>query len=59
MLTLFLRLTAIVAIAIVVIVVAAFLLKIAIVAAIIAALAVGGLFLYNLVRRRSNLPVIR
>ena len=59
MLTLFLRLTAIVAIALVVLVVAAFLLKIAILAAIVAAIAIGGLFLYNLFRRRSNLPVIR
>ncbi|HEY6449422.1 MAG TPA: hypothetical protein VIX60_01920 [Candidatus Cybelea sp.] len=58
-LALFLRLTAIVAVAIVVLVVAAFLLKLVLIAAIIAAVAVGGLFLYNLVRRRSNLPVIR
>ncbi|HVN69144.1 MAG TPA: hypothetical protein VMU38_05810 [Candidatus Binatia bacterium] len=59
MLTLFLRLTAVVAIALVVLVVAAFLLKIAVLAAIVAAIAIGGLFLYNLFRRRSNLPVIR
>ncbi|MBV8531798.1 MAG: hypothetical protein JO104_10805 [Candidatus Eremiobacteraeota bacterium] len=59
MLALFLKLTGVVAIAIVVLVVAAFLLKIAIVAAIVAAIAVGGFFLYNLIRRRSNFPVIR
>ncbi|MGA9417936.1 MAG: hypothetical protein WBV40_02220 [Candidatus Cybelea sp.] len=59
MLTLFLKLTAVVAIAIVVLVVAAFLLKIALVAAIIAAIAIGGLFLYNLIRRRTKFPAIR
>lgn len=58
-LALFLRLTAIVALAIVVLVVAGYLLKIVLVAAVIAAVAVGGLFLYNLLRRRSNSPVIR
>jgi hypothetical protein len=58
MLALFLRLTAIVAIAIVALVIAAFLLKIAIVAAIIAAIVLGGFFLYNLIRR-SRTPVIR
>jgi hypothetical protein len=59
MLALFLRLTAIVAVAIVVLFVAAFLLKIVLVAAIIAAIAVGGFFLYSLIRRRTKLPVIR
>jgi hypothetical protein len=57
-LALFLRLTAIVAIAIVALVVAAFLLKIAIVAAIIAAILVGAFFIYNLFRR-SKYPVVR
>jgi uncharacterized membrane protein required for colicin V production len=59
MLALFLRLTAIVALAIVVLVVAGFLLKVVVLAAVIAAVAIGGLFLYNLLRRRSNFPVIR
>lgn len=59
MLALFLRLTAIVAVAIVVLVVAGYLLKIVLVAAVIAALAVGGLFLYNFLRRRSSFPVRR
>ncbi len=59
MLALFLRLTAIVALAIVVLAVAGYLLKIVLLAAVIAAVAVGGLFLYNLLRRRSNFPVIR
>lgn len=59
MLALFLKLTAVVALAMVVLVVAWHLLKIILMAAVIAAVAVGGFFLYNLVRRRSNLPVIR
>jgi hypothetical protein len=56
MLALFLRLTAVVGIAIVVLVIAGFLFKIAIVAALIAAVLVGGYFIYNLFRKRSNLP---
>jgi uncharacterized membrane protein required for colicin V production len=59
MLALFLKLTALVALFIVVLLVAGFLLKIFVLAAIVAAVAVGGFFLYNLFRRRSNLPVIR
>ena len=43
-------------IAIVVLVIAGFLFKIAIVAALIAAVLVGGYFIYNLFRKRSNLP---
>jgi hypothetical protein len=58
-LSLFLRLTAIVAVAIVVLVLAGYLLKIVLIAAVIAALAVGAFFLYNLIRRRSNFPIIR
>ncbi len=58
-LALFLKLTAIVTIAIVALVVAAFLLKIAIFAAIVAAVIVGCFFLYNLVRRTKKYPVIR
>jgi hypothetical protein len=58
-LALFLKVTAIVALAIVVLVVAGFLLKIVLIAAIIAAVAVGAFLLYNLIRRRSNFPVIR
>jgi hypothetical protein len=57
-LSLFLRLTAIVALAIVALVVAGFLLKIAIIAAIVAAIGVGGFFVYNLFRR-AKYPVIR
>lgn len=58
-LSLFLRLTAIVAVAIVVLVLAGYLLKVVLIAAVIAALGVGGFFLYNLIRRRSNFPIIR
>jgi UDP-N-acetylmuramyl pentapeptide phosphotransferase/UDP-N-acetylglucosamine-1-phosphate transferase len=56
---LFIKLTAIVAIAIVVLIVAAFLLKIVLIAAVVAAICVGGFLIYNLIRRRSKLPVIR
>lgn len=59
LLALFLKLTAVVTLAIVVLVIAAFLLKIVLVAAFLAALGVAGFFLYSLIRRRSNLPVIR
>ncbi len=59
MLGLFLRLTVIVAVGIVLVIVAAFLLKIALIAAIIAAIGVAGYFLYSLIRRRSGLPIIR
>jgi hypothetical protein len=59
MLALFLKLTGILVIAIVAIVVAGFLLKIAIIAAVLAAIGVGVFFLYNLIRRRTNFPVIR
>lgn len=56
---LFLKLTALVAIAIVVFVVTGYLLKIVIVAAVIAALLLGGYWLYSAIRRRSSHPVIR
>jgi hypothetical protein len=58
LLALFLKLTAVVAIGIVVLVLAGFLLKIVLIAAIIAALGVGGFFLYSRLRR-AKLPVIR
>jgi Flp pilus assembly protein TadB len=57
--SLFLKLTAVVAIAIVVLVVTGYLLKILIVAALIAAVLLGGFFLYNFIRRRQKLPIIR
>lgn len=59
MLALFLKLTAVVTVGIVLLLIAAFLVKIAILAAIVAAIAVGGYFLYNLIRRRPKYPVIR
>ncbi len=55
----FLRITVVVAVALVALVVAAFLLKVVFVAALIAAVIFGGFFLYNLIRRRTNYPVIR
>jgi hypothetical protein len=36
-----------------------FLVPIVLIAAVIAALGLGGFFLYNAIRRRSNLPIIR
>jgi uncharacterized metal-binding protein len=51
----FVRLTLIVAALLVALVVAAFLFKLVLVAAVLAALAVGALFLYNLLRGRSRL----
>ncbi len=55
----FVRLTLLVAIGLVALFVAFLLLKVVFVAAVIAAIVVGGLFLYNLFRRRSSTPVIR
>ncbi|HUA08945.1 MAG TPA: hypothetical protein VMA98_06690 [Candidatus Acidoferrales bacterium] len=59
MLATFIRLTIFIAIAIVLVALAGWLLHIVVIAAVIAALAVGGLFLYNVIRRRSGVPVIR
>jgi hypothetical protein len=56
---LFLKLTAAIAIALVLIWIASTLIMIAFVAAIIAALAVGGILLYKMIRRRSNFPTLR
>ncbi|MEO9171224.1 MAG: hypothetical protein ABI282_10500 [Candidatus Baltobacteraceae bacterium] len=58
LLSAFLRISAIVAVAIIALVVAAFVLKIAIIAAIVAAVVLGGLFIYNRLRGRSGVPVI-
>lgn len=59
LLSTFVRLTVIVAVGLVALFVAFLLLKVVFVAAVIAAIVVGGLFLYNLIRRRSPVPVIR
>ncbi len=58
-LSIFLKLTAVVAIGIVLLVLAGFLLKIVVVAAVIAALVLGGLLIYSFFRRKRGLPVIR
>jgi len=59
MLSTFIRLTLMIAVAIVAIVLAFVVLKVVVVAAVIAAVVVGALFLYNIIRRRSRAPVIR
>ena len=59
MLATFIRLTLFIAIGIVLLALLGWLFHIIVIAAIIAALGVGGLFLYNIIRRRSGMPVIR
>jgi hypothetical protein len=59
MLATFIRLTLMIAIALVLCVVAFVVFKLVVVAAIIAALVVGGLFLYNMIRGRAKTPAIR
>lgn len=58
-LALFLKVTAAVTLAIVLLLIVGFLVKIVAVAAIVAALAVGAFLVFNFFRRRSSLPVIR
>ncbi len=55
----FIRLTLIIALGVVGLIALAFVLKIVVFAGIIAALVIGGLFLYNFIRRRVSLPVAR
>jgi hypothetical protein len=59
MMSLFVRITAIVAVAAVTLILLAFLVKIVFFAALVAALVIGGLALYNLFRRRGPAPVVR
>jgi hypothetical protein len=59
MLSTFIRLTVIIAIALVAIVLLGWAFHLIVIAAIIAAVVVGALFLYNMVRRRTGVPVIR
>jgi hypothetical protein len=60
MLALFVRVTLLVAIALVALFIAWYLVRLVVVAAIIAALIVGGFFLYNFFRRlRANPPALR
>ena len=58
MLGTFIRLTLMIAIALVLVVVAFLVFKLVVVAAIIAAVFVGGLFLYNVIRGRAKTPAI-
>jgi hypothetical protein len=58
MMSLFVRITAIVAVAIVALIVLAFVLKIVLIAALVAALAVGGIAIANLMRRRRSGAVV-
>lgn len=55
----FVRLTLVIAVALVAIVVLGWALHLVVIAAVIAAVVVGALFLYNMVRRRTGVPVIR
>jgi uncharacterized integral membrane protein len=55
----FLRLTILIALALVILWLLAGVLHFVVIAAILAAVVMGGLFLYNAVRRRSGLPLIR
>lgn len=59
MLATFIRLTLMIAIALILIVVAFLVFKLVVVAAIVAAVVVGGLFLYNMIRGRAKAPAIR
>lgn len=55
----FIRLTILVTIGLVALAVAMWVLHWVIAAALIAGLVLGGLFLYNLIRRRNNAPAVR
>lgn len=57
--SLFIRITAVVAVAVVALILLGFLVKIVFFAAVVAAFVIGGLALYNLFRRRGPAPVVR
>ena len=59
LLSVFLRLTALVTIGIIALLIAGFVLKIVLVAGLIAAAVVAGFFVYSFFRNRSSVPVIR
>lgn len=59
LLSTFIRLTILVTIGLVALFLAVIVFKMVLVAAVIAGLVIGGVFLYNLIRRRNNAPVIR
>ncbi len=59
MLATFIRLTLMIALAIAIIALAGWLFHVVVIAAIIAAVVVGGVFLYNMIRGRAKTPAIR
>jgi 4-hydroxybenzoate polyprenyltransferase len=59
MLSTFIRLTVVITVALIAIVLLGWALHLIVIAAVIAAVVVGALFLYNIFRRRSGAPVIR
>lgn len=59
MLATFIRLTLVIALAIAIVALAGWLFHVVVIAAVIAAVVVGGLFLYNMIRGRSKTPAIR
>jgi hypothetical protein len=59
MLHTFIRLTLFIALVLVAIVALAFVFKLVLVAAVLAVVAIGGLFLYNTIRGRGRMPVSR
>ena len=59
MLATFIRLTLMITLAIVVIALAGWLFHVIVIAAIVAAVVVGGLFLYNMIWGRSKTPAIK
>jgi hypothetical protein len=59
MLATFIRLTLMIALAIAIIALAGWLFHVVVIAAVIAAVVVGGVFLYNMIRGRAKTPAIR
>jgi hypothetical protein len=59
MLATFIRLTLVIALAIAIIALAGWLFHVVVIAAVIAAVVVGGVFLYNMIRGRAKTPAIR
>ena len=58
-LALWLKVTAVIALAIVAVTLMGFLAKIFIIAAVLGSVVIGALFLYSVVRRRGQLPTVR
>jgi hypothetical protein len=59
MLATFIRLTLMIALAIAIIALAGWLFHVVVIAAVIAAVVVGGVFLYNMIRGRAKTPAIK